>query len=463
MPVDALLARLPPEVVAHLRRAFEIPETQPGVRAKHLASACAATSFPTGNVYPLPSELADPHRTLARVLADEPAWNGFGTAMPKTAPTRRRWLGVDPPSVLEQPLPGESFPLWLSLQRLLPEGHVGPTEAKPASEFLASLPFELRVGYALADRRAYGLDDVVAVPSEDELAQHPRQLTDIADRVLALLDRSEYFGPSRTFASRVFLALVGTGTALDPRWDPLFPTRLGSSTAQMNLAARALPEPRRSTCLVSALTRDRYGDEATFEILASLPSVAAALVPFVLGQDCWGSLPVPKRIRRLKELGKTLVDVKTALAAATAERPADLALAVTKRASPKVELELTPLQKKQLASAIKAYGQVEAWQRAPSDWFLSILEVSDGGGHLLYEVFDIMSDSGTVFRAGTCEEVAAIIQGGVQCGDRALGEALAVSLHDAHESARAKPIADEQHPVRAAKPKGPLARPKKKR
>ena len=172
--------------------------------------------------------------------------------------------------------------------------------AQHASGHLATLSFDLRLRYMLADRAAYGLDDVVAIPTVDELVLHAGELPRIADLTLALPDRAIYFGPSRTLASRVFLALVRARLAIDPRWDPLFPTRLGLSEGDVLEAARALEEPRRSAALVAALTRDRYGDEATFGILCQLPSVAPALVPFVLGKDCWGSLPVPKRIRRLR-------------------------------------------------------------------------------------------------------------------------------------------------------------------
>ena len=455
-----LLAKLPPDVTAHLERALETPSDKPGFRSKHVIEACRAASFPSARVYPLASELSEAHRALAELLAREEHYNGFGAAMPKTAAARRRWLGIDRPSVLEEPVSGgDGEPLWRCLQRLVPEESEGRMGAQRASEYLATLPFDQRLQYMLADRAAYGLDEVVAMPTVDELVSHGGELPRIADLTLALPDRAIYFGPSRTLASRVFLALVRARLPIDPRWDALFPTRLGSSVVDVIEAARALPEPRRSAALVAALTRDRYGDEATFVILSQLPSVAPALVPFVLGEDCWGSLPVPKRIRRLKELGKAHAEVSAALDAAVEGRPAVQALSVTKQASPVLWTQLSSRQSEQLRAAIKAYGQTEEWQLEPSHWYLTIHEVSGSRGELLYEVFDIMADSGTVFRAGTCQEVAAIIQGGVQCDEQGLAEALATALHDARNAKKApttdtagKPMATKK----AAKPK-PMA------
>ena len=56
--------------------------------------------------------------------------------------------------------------------------------------------------------------------------------------------------------------------------------------------------------------------------------------------------------------------------------------------------------------------------------YLQILGVADEKGTLLYDVFVCSPDSGTVFRAGTITRVAEMIQGGLQCADPLLAEAL---------------------------------------
>jgi hypothetical protein len=102
--------------------------------------------------------------------------------------------------------------------------------------------------------------------------------------------------------------------------------------------------------------------------------------------------------------------------------------------------ELTPLQQTQLVAAGKRYdgGNYSAAERLSFEGsdahpggqkqsfkgFLEIREIVDTSGQPAYDAFLYMVDSGTIFRAGTTEEVADVIQCGLECDDEALEEAL---------------------------------------
>lgn len=102
---------------------------------------------------------------------------------------------------------------------------------------------------------------------------------------------------------------------------------------------------------------------------------------------------------------------------------------------PNVVTDLTPLEKKQLEAAGKAYDgkKLSAERRLSKDkndeqsfrQFFEIRDVADT--KTKKPAFTIMlyqADSGTVFKAGTTKEVAGIAQDSLECSDAALREAL---------------------------------------
>jgi hypothetical protein len=115
--------------------------------------------------------------------------------------------------------------------------------------------------------------------------------------------------------------------------------------------------------------------------------------------------------------------------------------------------ELTPHQQAQLVAAGKRYdgGDYSAAERLSFEGsdaspggqeqsfkgFLEIREIVDASGQPAYDVFLYMVDSGTIFRAGTTEVVADVIQCGLECADEALEEALEAVVAD-------KPVMEEK-------------------
>lgn len=99
--------------------------------------------------------------------------------------------------------------------------------------------------------------------------------------------------------------------------------------------------------------------------------------------------------------------------------------------------DLSEIERKQLELAGKLYDGLEltAEQRLdakPSEeleeasfhGMVELGSIVDEAGQPAYDVWQYMGDSGTIFQAGTTEEVACIIQGGLECQDRALRLAL---------------------------------------
>jgi hypothetical protein len=94
---------------------------------------------------------------------------------------------------------------------------------------------------------------------------------------------------------------------------------------------------------------------------------------------------------------------------------------------PETPADLTPLQERQLVAAGKLYFSTEhsaatlmAEEGAGESSFhgcLEIREIVDEHNAPAYTGFYYMGDSGTVFKAGTTEVVAEIIQDGLECDD----------------------------------------------
>lgn len=102
--------------------------------------------------------------------------------------------------------------------------------------------------------------------------------------------------------------------------------------------------------------------------------------------------------------------------------------------------ELNPKEREQLRVAGKFYdgSDLPAESRLAggvdeddgSLFDTELWKVVDGGRHL-YDVWFYMTDSGTFFRAGTTEDVAMVIQSGLECEDAALRTELGAAMVEA--------------------------------
>jgi hypothetical protein len=110
---------------------------------------------------------------------------------------------------------------------------------------------------------------------------------------------------------------------------------------------------------------------------------------------------------------------------------AALPLSFTKPRQPSSVEDLSPLERRQLVAA-GADGMGEA--RTPEGWLnqedesyygsLEVWDVVDAKGVPVYSVWMYQNDNGTVFRAGSTEVVGGVSQGGMECREEGLEEAL---------------------------------------
>ena len=135
---------------------------------------------------------------------------------------------------------------------------------------------------------------------------------------------------------------------------------------------------------------------------------------------------------------------------------------------PATPADLTNVQAQQLVAAGQRYfsrifdaATLMAEEGAGQCSFhggLQLREIGDANGQPAYTSLTYMGGSGTIFKAGTTEVIAEIIQGQLECGDEELGEALEAVLAlksapvAAPKKAR-KPAAKKKAAPRKAAPK----------
>src|SRR5690606_20890826 len=97
--IEVRLSRLPSPVADAVRRALEQPDAADAVE-----EAFRAVGLPEGRPFPLPDALTGPRRALAGIVALSELEVGGAFAVPSLAADQRRWLGLEPAGVLEEPV-----------------------------------------------------------------------------------------------------------------------------------------------------------------------------------------------------------------------------------------------------------------------------------------------------------------------------------------------------------------------
>lgn len=114
-----------------------------------------------------------------------------------------------------------------------------------------------------------------------------------------------------------------------------------------------------------------------------------------------------------------------------------MAIRFTDRLKVRSVSQLSPLQREQLQAAGRAYDgeDLTAAQRLDDEGdvdtsfagMCAYWKVVDGDTHR-YDAWLFMDDSGSIFRAGTTEEVAGVIHGGLECEVSALRQQLGLAM-----------------------------------
>ncbi len=454
---EALLARIPSNAAALLRRALSHTDTR--TAQELLGRALEVVAFPKGNVYPLPADLTPEQRAMAEFLAHHGDLNLHPHAIPAHGETRRRWLGLEPGGALETVIV-DGAPLWRALQQ------AGLDRARAGAIFnaLEMEPMLRAIGEMYPF--AYGLHNSTIV-LHGKLRVWAELGDEGGDWAIEQAHKWSAIAPLRQapeeLKALIFLALVRAKVPIDPAWDVLLPAGWGARTLKECL--RAIPEMRRGPALVAALEH-QLPPTALDRGLAVLEEFPSALLTEAILQHADNVTVPPKRavIDRLREIAKNHPIVATAL---TAE-PEPLDLRCTQYFKPASIDDLTDVQKEQLRLAGKAWDgeDLAAEARLAEDGgetsFAGLIQfriLADAEGTPLYDALLYMGDSGSIYKTGTTEAVGAVIQGAIEVPDRPLKEALQLVLYAPAPHSERKPTKKRRAaPKKAAATKKPAAK-----
>lgn len=133
----------------------------------------------------------------------------------------------------------------------------------------------------------------------------------------------------------------------------------------------------------------------------------------------------------IEEAEKILEEVRASRKKPMGPCRAALPLSFTKHRQPTTVDELNPVERRQLVAA-GADGMGEA--RTPEGWLneedesyydnLEVWDVVDAKGVPVYSLWMYLTDNGTVFRVGSTDIVGGVSQGGMECAEEGLEEAL---------------------------------------
>lgn len=424
---EDLLAAVPAEAADLLRRALALPAAQEQARIQLVREAFTAAAYPdlaTG--LPELASLTPAHRALLELGLELPRALPHSFAVPTDTWNLARWLGRETPGVLEAPAPGDGRPLWRVLEALQRDGD--GDGAAPREALVRALPLpqrleaivELSVG-------AYRLRAVSGLSPEELVALGPEGAAvapGLADWLVALRDGPDWFRSRGQLPAdarwAVFMALVRGRVPIAPRWDQLLPLAGSAPLLELTLEAiAALPPERRAAAVVRA-ARGMHPHYFEQTLLALLPAVPDPALVEQLADNAEDGGGRPRRA--LQDDLRALAQTSPALAAAVESFPfrePGLDLWLRELPRPTSGAGLTELQRQQL--------------RVSADFtdlhLYNLFTVHDAAGTHLYDTSLFCWDDGAVYRAGTTERVTSFCQGGADCEDDELREALDFALH----------------------------------
>jgi hypothetical protein len=250
------------------------------------------------------------------------------------------------------------------------------------------------------------------------------------------------------FKMYIFRALVRSKVRIEPKWDHIFPTVTGASFELILECARGLPDDRR----VEVLTKHFPDLGVGVHLVNAIPS--EELVTAFLKSTEVGSPAFANNLMFMKQLAAKHDGARKAVEAFVAAMPKPIKLVVTSIVKPESADELSPVAKEQLRIAGKGYDEqdLDAAARLADDGeetsfrgFFEIRSIVDAAGKPAYDMLVYMTDSGSIFEAGSTHEIGGVAQGGVVLRKTneplraALQSALLVKKAKAASTAKAKP------------------------
>ena len=411
-------------------------------------AALKLVEYPAHNrLLPLVEELTTDQRALVEHLAasDFDVYQLSAWALPKRLHSVRRWLGHSPPGVLERELTYEhkgdvlTEPIWRAmLRKQKPVGgndrffHELDLTFAERLEVFADIYFG---AFRLKrNRLTWG-----------SRAQMSGDHGDWARRTAERAIEGGYGTLSMELKWAAFLGLVRAGIPIEPRWDILLPAGYGPELELMRECVQAIPQDRRDDALVRAVRALSFGSSIVRCGLAMLHDFPSrALTQLVLNNADAATTGTEKltkaeTLERLEAAAK-VHDVVGRTVRAHRDGIVVPDLRCVALVVPKTADELTATQCAQIVQAGVGYdGREQTIEQRLSDApeleessFLGSLELrvfADPTGAPLYDAYSYAGDSGSIFEHGTLNEVGQVIQGGLQCADSGLREALIDQLY----------------------------------
>lgn len=420
------------------------------------------------------SRLDADQRAVAELLAKHPELPAGSLPMPTPAWAKRKWLGIDPPGPLFSGKP--------SLFERLRE--VDADDDDEWLPLLERLSIEDRI-MVLTDLALMREDfDTVATQNEliDGITKMPSTLGDwggrTADMLLGFVGtrwesaEAHPWGVEEIVTEAVLLAIIRAGRPFEAKYDRLL--ALGNYAYEPRVPVvreivQAIPEQRREGVVEAALSRLKgpvWRLSIAMRMLETFPYAAIA-------RQALAHIDEGKPRKVMQQLG-ALAKQHPVIDAVLREHKAGQApppkLVVLERTKPTFdELDATGRKQVELCAQLFDGRKVRAAQLIASDEDededepiapFERTRIANAKGTPAYDAWRYSVDSGTVFRAGSTDVIAEIIQDGLECSDRALRLALIDALAskptrakgDTKAKRTTKPTKTKTKPGRKAKP-----------
>lgn len=364
-------------------------------------------------------------------------------AMPSQAECRRRWLGMEPPTLLERLVPapsgsGPQVPLWRALWSCKHQCGRDENEFIQTLNLGAAERLELFAALSLEFYKLKWPSEATWVGLDDITSEHGEWAVAWARRI----DAYDVATAQEDLCLFVHLALARSNTPVDETWQHFLPVRRlpeNKFVACQEIFA-ALPVPLRDTRLTERIACGLWPIRTAQRFLSAFPS--APLAQYILDNyEKDGHLTRAEVMNDLKQVAQESEAVAQVLRGAPQEA-AGTVLVAGRRWQPGKYDELTVTARKQLAKAGKLHGAEEYPLSERIPFFaadvkdartveqaeflgqLTIQEINDAQGKLVYVAYLYMTDGGAVFRGKTQQVVAELVQGSLECSDPALHDAL---------------------------------------
>lgn len=457
---EELLKSLPPDVEAPMRLALSLSEdvpaaeplfakdAYPGLKVtsnvsaprdldEPLRAAFEAAQFPPyAQTIPLAETLSPPQRALAELVASRADMPLHRFAIPQTAWARRRWLGMDPPSVLERHVDYEvegqarSGPLWLAMKELDDdEEQMWPVLEKLSLVERMDAVVQLAFGPYRGNQPGFDKFEMIDDSLGDWAENTARWLSLLFQEGSRESERNHEHEPPYPLGWLVFLALARAKRDASPEWDWMLPCSFGEMAPLTVECASVLPEPRRGSAIARSLSNlfPRQALRAGMELVTQLPSLPIVEHLIARSHDCISSIGCPPRREWLRGLADALVEhpgVQKLVTEHLAGLPALPKLRIRSVSYVKKLEDLTPGQR-------TMFGVLGAgWEgdQGPlvtkneqgepvfhSFDYVSAYELEDESGTSRYEALLYMDEDGAVCETGTTHSVAYVSQMSLRC------------------------------------------------